>query len=237
MEATRLFSETGYVIPRPQQPFSFVDEQISYSKAELTHLRQEAILLNPRITTNDIVMADLLRRFHGSTPLGPQGELIVRCPVDYRRIYSQLPINYFGNALKDAVAVFDPRTFTKLSLGEVAAVIRDAIDSITQDTIETELACFDDLRRNHGIDIFESIGCPGLLVSNLSKLPLQTLNFGLGMPKRMITASLNPRLAVILADGQSDGLVVKFRRPIYQPRNEFIYKSNVFKNSSILRLT
>ncbi len=232
----RLFDETGYVMPRPPQPISYIDEQIQYSNSELTPLKREAMQLNPRITNNDIVMADLLRRFHTSTPLGPNGELIVRCPVDYRRIYLQLPKNYFGNALKDAVAVFDPRAFAKLSLGEVACVIRDAIDSITPETIELELACFEDLRQNYGSEVFETIGCPGLLVSNLSKLPLQTLDFGFGTPRRMITASLNPRLAVILADADS-GLVVKFRRPIYQRQDEFIYKSNVFKNSSILRFT
>lgn len=214
VNSERLFRETGYVIPRPPSPIATVCETIAYSKNDLLSLKQAASLFNSRVTTNDAVMADLLKRYYRSVPLAANGELIVRCPVDYRRIYEPIPENYFGNALKDAVASFDPQEFPDLSLATVASTIREAIETITPHAIERELQCFDDLRRAHGADIFEQVGCPGLLVSNLSKLPVHRMDFGRGPPTRFLTSSLNPRLAVILSSDRGDGLTVRFRRPI-----------------------
>ena len=136
-------------------------------------------------------MAFLLKRFYASIPLTDDGKIIVRCPVDYRNIYSRTTKNYFGNAVKDAVAFFNPEDIEKLSLGAIATEILHAISSVNEESIHKSLNCLDRLCLQNGVDIFESVGCPGLLVSNLSKFPMDKIDIGLGAPKKFFHSSIN----------------------------------------------
>jgi hypothetical protein len=209
-EKMHLFESTGYVIPRPSNPPGTQIETLKYSLRELKNLKQELLSEGTEVSTNDILMADIAKRFHRDIPLY-EDRFIVRCPVDYRNILN-LPPDYFGNAIRDAVAVFEKNEIEALSLGETALKIRQAIRSIDITSIRQSLECLNGLRKEAGIGIFENMGCPGLLVSNLSKFPIASIDFGLGSPIGFHHASLNPRLALILSS--DDGLEVRFKRPL-----------------------
>jgi len=204
VDLKRLFDETGYIRPRPPGPSSSAREKILYSFDAIEELKREAEAREFGLTTNDIIMADLLRKFYTKVPLY-NGQLIVRCPIDYRRIHPEVQAGllrktYFGNSVCDAVALFDPICFQKQSLREVALQIRRAILRVDAPAILKNLECLRDLRLQEGIRVFESLGCPGLLVSNLTKMPFRQMDYGVGPPVRVIHASLNPRLAALFAD-------------------------------------
>ena len=205
-----LFESTGYVSPRPPNPISYELENLRNTFAELSSLKEIYKPLGVLLSSNDLIMADLVKRFYRHIPLH-EGQFIVRCPVDYRSIY-ELPKAYFGNAVRDAVACFDPDEIDSLSVGETAVRIKDAIQAIDKSSVRQSLVALLQLREEHGIEIFENVGCPGLLVSNLSKLPIQLVDLGAGAPIQFHHASLNPRLALILPD--DGGLKVTFKRPL-----------------------
>jgi hypothetical protein len=154
-------------------------------------------------------MAKLAKRFHKDIPLY-EDQFIVRCPVDYRKIFG-LPQDYFGNAVRDAVSIFTPNEIEQMSLADVALRIRQSIHSIDKNSVLKSLRALDYHRKTEGIDIFENMGCPGLLVSNLSKFPIQKIDLGMGAPTCFYHGSFSPRLSLILP--ATDGVVVRFKKP------------------------
>ncbi len=204
-----LFEATGYIQPRPKNsPISDL-ETFAMTEKQLLDLRKQCADNGVIVSNNDILMAELAKRFHQYVPPF-ENKIIVRCPVDYRNILG-LPSGYFGNAVRDAIAIFEVGEIESLPFHKVAARIRQSIQGVDRKSIENSLIRLDKLRMDEGIRAFENVGCPGLLVSNLSKFPMSKINLGLGSPIGFYHASLNPRLGLILP--AADGVRVVFRRP------------------------
>lgn len=205
--SSRLFQETGYAFDIKERPGQPVHRNIYFSRMELDQLKVEADLDHAlKVTDNDVVMAELLRRLQGQIPVTETGKVAVRCPVDYRRSYPGLGPTYFGNAVKDALALFEPHEVPSLPLAAVVGRIRSAITAVNGTSILQTLKVLDQLRLEKGVDIFEHVGCPGLLVTNLSRLPFRDLNLGSGAPDAFYVATFPRRIAIILP--ATDGLTV-----------------------------
>ena len=188
-------------------------ERLIFSLEELSLLKSEAeSCAQITLTMNSVIMAFLLKKYHAHIPLTALGEFVVRCPVDYRKRYPGLPENYFGNAICDAVVKLNPENFSGLSLGQIALHINQTIQSIDKVYIDNVLDCLHNLRLENGLDIFEKVGCPGLIVSNLSKLQFDNLNFGKGAPIAVHHVPF-PRLASIIPYG--NGIAIKICYPTY----------------------
>lgn len=200
-----LFQDTSYVHPRPENPISSRLEKFIFTHQELQAKK------SPSFTSNSYLMATLLKKYHRHIPLTDDGKLIVRCPVDYRKLYSRTSTHYFGNAVRDAVTCFNPETFDQLDVTQVAEQIQASVTAITEGSVNQSLQTLEDLRQEHGIDIFNQLGCPGLLVSNVSKFPFYEIDLGIGAPIAIHHASLNPRLAMILP--HANGVEVRFKMP------------------------
>lgn len=210
MSLDDLFKFTGYIVPRPESPQGVTIENFKYSNKELKERKDLYSNQGFHVSSNDILMADLVKRFHQDIPLY-KDQFIVRCPVDYRKTFG-LPSGYFGNAVRDAITVFKVGEIDILSLLEIALRIHLSIQAVDRKNVEESLKCLNAIRQNHGISIFEEMGCPGLLVSNLSKFPIAKIDLGLGPPIGFHHASLNPRLGLIIPS--TDGVSIQFKRPI-----------------------
>lgn len=205
-----LYESTGYVTPRPPDPPATRTEyeQVTRQEIELIRAAEGA----RGLSVNDHLMARLIKRYAATIPLSPDGKLLIRCPVDIRRRYPGVPVDYFGNAFKDAIAAFEPDDFPRLTLTHVARQIRNAIDGVAPASVDRAILALDRFRQQNGVDAFEAIGCPGLLVSNLSRFPFSEIDLGAGAPIAVHHASLNPRLAVILA-APDGGYEIRVRVP------------------------
>lgn len=204
-----LFADTGYITPRPHSPESVALEYVHYSFAQIEEVKEEAKNRGKSLSSNDVIMADLALKFQSSIPRY-HDKFIVRCPVDYRKIMG-LGEHYFGNAVRDAVVSFHMVELENMTLIDVASSIRNAINHLDTQAVSRSLTALDQFRRQYGVDGFQNLGCPGLLVSNLSKFPISEVDLGSGPPRKFHHASLNPRLALILSD--PDGYVVKLKIP------------------------
>jgi len=200
VDLDRLFRDTGYVRPMPPEPVGSRLGRFLLSTSEVEALKKEANAQERGLTENRVVMAELFRRSYPAIPLH-RDRLIVRCPVDYRKIHaglSALPGDYFGNAFRDAVATFDPETISAFSLEEIAARISLTINGTDAEAVHANLACLQDLRLQDGLEGIEEVGCPGLQITNLSGLPIHRMDYGGGPPTAMIVPSLSSTHAVIL---------------------------------------
>jgi hypothetical protein len=213
VDLDRLFRDTGYVRPMPPEPVGSKMVRFPLSASEVEALKKEANAQERGLSENRVIMAELLRRSHRSIPLY-RDRLIVRCPVDYRKIHAGLsasPDDYFGNAFRDAVAIFDPETISALSLEEIAARVSLAINGVDAEAVHASLACLEDLRLQDGLEGIEEVGCPGLQISNLSGMPIHRMDYGSGLPTGMLVTSLSSIHAVILPS--SRGLEICFKVP------------------------
>lgn len=201
-----LYAETGYSVHVDDREEFGTSETVEFGTDKLEELKQDAAALGEKVTDNDVIMASLFKTFAKRLPLTEAGTLAVRCPVDYRRTYPGLSPAYFGNAVKDAVVEVKPEQLEAITFSDLVKAIRGAINGITPESVGRTLSCLDQLRQQEGLSIFAKVGCPGLLVTNLSRLPFQTLNLGSGSPSQFYVATFPRRVAIITRS--NDGLRV-----------------------------
>ncbi len=108
------------------------------------------------------------------------------CPFDFRRVKTGFPKNYFGCALCFATAEIDLHGLLKASLGDLAALIKEAVGKIKDDYISNSLNTLEGLRQQQGMAAIEKIHLRhpqhGMIVTNLTRLPIRDMNFGTGAP-------------------------------------------------------
>ncbi len=204
-----LFDSTGYTIDELENKQATYLETFAYSNKKLETLKQESTALGYELSSNDLVMADLAKRFYRNIALH-EGKFLVRCPLDYRKIMG-LPPDYFGNAVRDVVTAFVPEEMEELDLFDIASRIHGNVQKIDLQNVLDSLESLDSLRKKEGITVFEKVQCPGLLVTNLSKAPVAEIDLGTGVPEEFYQASSFSRLAAIFKT--ADGLKVHFTCP------------------------
>jgi shikimate O-hydroxycinnamoyltransferase len=164
------------------------EERLLLSKEAINELLAEArqdcqISLFP----NDVLTAYLwksciTRWYDGSG----NSSTFVTCPVDFRRILRAVPRTYFGCAICGTTVSLDYDSLVSASLGELALLVRQAVARVKQEYVSGALETLERLRQQRGLPAMEEIHVRhpqhGMVVSNISRLPIQSLDFGAGIP-------------------------------------------------------
>jgi hypothetical protein len=184
-----------------------------FSREELHALVSEAQAGCPlRLSHNDVVSAWLWRTHAagwsdpGEPPPVPLSWL--SCPVDVRRALA-LPPTYVGCAVVLATAAIERERLATAPLAELARAVRDAVAAVDDARTRRSLGTIDALRRRHGLGVLERLHVvhprTGLLVTNLSRLPVREIVFDAGPPVGFEMPAPAERCAVILpAEGGLD---------------------------------
>jgi shikimate O-hydroxycinnamoyltransferase len=190
---------------RPEIPRDQVQwERILLSDAALNELVAEAQqACEVRLSRHDVISAFLWKKYLPKWG-GNKDDVTTYAsiPFDFRRILDALPDTYLGCAVSLAVATADRDTVIQASHGELALRIRKAINRITPEYIRESLATLESIRRQRGPEVLEEMHVlnpySGILVTNLSRLPIQQLDFGTGIPREYQILTPAERGAVIL---------------------------------------
>jgi shikimate O-hydroxycinnamoyltransferase len=166
---------------------------------------------------NDVITAFLWKKYITEwNESGNNPTTYVSCPFDYRRVLRILPRTYFGNALCGATASIDYESLVHASLGKLALLIRKAVAQVKQDYVLGSLEALESLRQQKGLDAMEEIHVlhpqNGLVVTNISRLPVQDLEFGSGTPTGFQVLNSTQRGAAILP--AQDGVDVRVYHPL-----------------------
>ena len=109
-------------------------------------------------------------------------------PFDFRRALKALSRTFFGCALCFVTASIDHESLLRAPLGELALLVRQAVGRAKADYIRGSLQTLDGLRWERGLGVMEEIHVRhprnGIAVTNISRLPIQGLDFGVGIPTR-----------------------------------------------------
>jgi hypothetical protein len=139
------------------------------------------------LTENDIVTAFLWKKY---LPLWCRNQndpqTFVTCPCDLRRVLNGLPRNYFGCALSFATASIELNRLREAEVADLALLVRDAIRNVKKEYVLKSLETLARFRLRRGVAAMAEIHLRhpqhGIIVTNLTRLPLQSLDFGAGTP-------------------------------------------------------
>ena len=165
---------------------------IHLPKALLDEIQRENDLsIGLGLSFNDLIAAYVCRT------AAPAARYIA-CPFDFRRIHPELGPGYFGNAVVGVRVPVDP----DVPLKELCQRVRDRVRSVDLDYVRDSCLCLEELRRARGREVSEELAVvhptEGLLVTNLSRIPLKELDFGAGVPTQIRFSTSIPGTAVIL---------------------------------------
>jgi omega-hydroxypalmitate O-feruloyl transferase len=191
-------------------------ERHQLSRARLKEILGEAQRDSPvRLTHNDAVSAWLWRESAASWGAEAQDDTYLSCPVDHRRLLPELPATYFGNAVVLATVESTIGALGAAPLAELAQRVRAAVSAVDEARVRRSLGAIDRLRRLKGVAVLEECHVMhpqrGLLVTNLSRLPVREIDFGAGPPTAFDILTAVPRGAVVLP--APDGLDVRVCLP------------------------
>ncbi|MDH7511747.1 MAG: acyltransferase [Clostridiales bacterium] len=166
------------------------------------------------LTENDAITALLWKTFVPLRHTESENPVTyVTCPFDFRRVLDGFPKNYFGCALCFATASVDFDTLLKAPLGDLALLVRNSVSRVKPDYVFSSLSTLEGLRRQGGLAAMEEVHLRhprhGLIVTNLTRLPLRDIDFGSGPPADFKAYAEVAASAVILpARGGVEVLVI-----------------------------
>ncbi|MDZ7332518.1 MAG: acyltransferase [candidate division KSB1 bacterium] len=164
-------------------------------------------------TENDVIMAHLWKRylpqwFNGSNV----NRCYITCPVDIRRLLPEFPRNYFGCALCFATASISRDELQRASEAELAALIRKSVNQIKPPYIWGSVQTLNSFRLQHGLNAMAKIHLrhptQGMIVTNLTRLPIRELDFGAGTPEHFLVYTDISSSAAILASQKGVEVIV-----------------------------
>ncbi len=135
--------------------------------------------------------------------------------MDLRRTLPGFPPTYFGCAVALANATIEREHLAGATLADLARRVRDAVAGVDEAAARRALAAIDRLRRQEGLAALERLHVvhprAGLLVTNLSRLPVREIVFDAGPPVAFDILAPAERCAVVLP--AEDGLDVRSACP------------------------
>jgi NRPS condensation-like uncharacterized protein len=136
----------------------------------------------------------------------------VTCPFDFRRVLAGFPKNYFGCALSFASASIEFNELSETSIEDLALLIKESINKIKGDYIRNSLTTLENLRKQKGLSVMEQLHLrhpeSGMIITNLTRMPLRDVNFGFGRPEKFIAyAEVSRSAAILPAEGGGEVFV------------------------------
>jgi shikimate O-hydroxycinnamoyltransferase len=180
-----------------------------FSREEMNEILSQAQRdCDVRLSHNDAITAWLWKRYVPAWSAGTtDSTALASCPVDFRRLLDGFPPTYFGCAVSLAIVSVDREYLSDAPLGVLAQKIRSTVAQVDADYVRKSLSVVERLRRQEGLSVLEHCHVihphSGILVTNLSRLPVHELEFDAGPPVAFDILTPAERGAVILpaADG------------------------------------
>jgi polyketide synthase PksN len=204
-------------------PFAFLEAGLDPTTRRVETLRFDGATLlaeardaadevtRQKVTENSLLTA-LVWQAYARALNAETGELVLACPIDFRRLTPELSPSFFGNASAPALLRLEREQVLTESVPGLAALISDNIRSCDERTLARYQVSIEDLRRARGLDAIARVVLVdprnGLIVTNVARFPLPSIDFGTGPVKAEFTPINYAGTGVIVSD---QGSTVKIR--------------------------
>jgi hypothetical protein len=204
------FRETGSAIPEDRENPILESEAVPREKIR-EMIKGVSLNSNRRVSSNDLLSAVAVKKLADGEKHGPGEDFHLTIPVDVRRYIPEYGPKFFGNALLFHHVRFQREEAEKESLEKLALKIRSSMPAVTKDGYLEFLGGLEKTITEKRWDEFRPFDPRrGCLVTNLSKMPAQRLNFGTGVPDLIFPLTVEKNSAGVLAD--RDHLILRISR-------------------------
>jgi len=222
--AEDVYSKCGLFYGNQRSPLSgqkMSKDQIFFSRDSIQNHLERARKKNPdiQLTENDVITALLWKKY---LPHWIQGndnsQTHLTCPFDFRRILKNIPTTYFGCAICFTTATLPLNRVQEATVSELAAEVKRAIRRVKEGYVLQFMQTLENLRCQKGITATEAIHLRhplrGLIVTNLTRMPVRDLDFGSGPLTDFLTYVDVLRGAAILQAENGVDVLVSYPPPV-----------------------
>jgi hypothetical protein len=197
-----VFQGEGLKPLTPGGPFSMVYDEIP--RQDVQSVIQEAASSGRRISSNDVLSALALRKLVRARPDFWAGEVRLTIPIDVRGKVKEYGRGFFGNGIMFHTLTFKKEPLDISPLQEIAIEVRNSMPLISRETYVDFLRKLEEMLSAGRRDEFRPYNPErGCLVTNLSRLPTDRLDFGAGPPRLVLPLTRERNGAGILSKGEN----------------------------------
>ncbi len=201
-----LFKSSGLKPPVHDAKYTVKIEHVP--KAEVYQaIRDIKHQFNTTVSANDLLSAMVLKKVVlRQDYFNSSAELTI--PMDVRRQIAEYGPKYFGNPLLFAVTKFETKSIQESDINTIARQIRKAVPVITRGKYLEylqELEHLIDTKQWDKLNPYDPRN--GCLVTNLTKLPADKVDFGSGKPDFILPLTIEKNSAALLT--QQNNYVVR----------------------------
>lgn len=202
------FNETDFEPLQDHQKLTITFEEIS--RALIRNMIKEITSnLNQQVSNNDILSAMIIKKLVTIQKEYFGNDFQLTIPIDVRRQINEYGAKYFGNGLMFNVTNFKTKEIEEHSIQEIAIKIRASMPVVTKESYIKYLVDIEKIiakRQHNKLKPYDPVS--GCLVTNLSNLPVNKLNFGTGDADFIFPLTIEKNSAAILAD--TDNFILRF---------------------------
>jgi hypothetical protein len=208
--ALKDFSFKGAELRPVLQADKFAIELVEISRGDVQSLIKEtAASDNLRISTNDVLSAMALKKLVGLESGYGGEEVELTIPIDVRRQIKEYGRGFFGNGLMLHNIRLKQEHIENSPAKDIAASIRKSMPYVSRETYIDYLAGLENIISEREMEKLRPFDPGrGCLVTNLSKLPSDKLDFGTGCPELVVPLSVEKNSTAILAN--KENFVLRF---------------------------
>ncbi|MDH4195984.1 MAG: acyltransferase [Candidatus Aminicenantes bacterium] len=203
--ALKDFAFEAFDVPPLVQSEDLTVEFDEIPRREVQSLIREATSsAGVHLSSNDILSAMVLKKLAGLRRESPGDGFDLTMPIDVRRQVKEYGQRFFGNGIMLHTVELRRAGIDASSLKEIAGQIRAAMPSLTTENYVGYLAGLERMIKEKSWERFRPFEPgAGCLVTNLSKLPAEKLDFGTGGPQAIVPLTIEKNSAAILARGEN----------------------------------
>jgi len=197
------FKEVGMKLVLRADKFTVEFEEIPRTEVQSV-IEEIATSDNLRISTNDILSAMALKKLVARQSEVWGAEVSLTMPIDVRRLVKDYGRGFFGNGLMFHTLKFKKERIENSPAKEMAVDIRKSMPHVSRESYIHYLAELEDLVSKGDMEKLRPFDPDrGCLVTNLSKLPADKMDFGTGSPDLIIPLTIEKNSTAILAKKES----------------------------------
>jgi hypothetical protein len=187
---------------KPVKDVTIVDEYIAKSDIKKM-IRAIADKSNEKVSTNDVLSAMVVRKLIKFQKNNAGTEYMLSMPIDVRRNVKEYGLKFFGNGLMFTQIKFNTNDILKSEINKIAIQIRHSMPKVSTESYKDYLQNLENIIAEERTELLRPYNPEtGCLVTNLSRLPANRLNFGSGNPDLIFPLTIGKNAASVLTDDE-----------------------------------
>lgn len=183
-----------------QEKLSIEFEEISEAVVK-NAIKDIASEFKQKVSTNDYLSAVIIKKSVEIQKAHFGNGFQLTIPIDVRRYVKAYGPKFFGNGIMFLMVDFKTKNIEKATFQELAIQIRESMPVVTTESYLKFLSSLEVMIAERQINKLRPYDPErGCLITNLSKLPANKLNFGTGDPDFIFPLTIEKNSAAILAN-------------------------------------